>query len=98
MDNMRVTLGEKVQAWLIEKTLPAYMRWYTWRSEAKRRNHKCVWRVYRDGGGGKLITPREMTETRACEWVRAATGGEILHVDFEHRMIFYIGRKPTQAE
>ena len=94
----KITAGEKLQSWLIEKAVPIYLRWYNWRDAQRRRNHKCLWRVYRDGGGGKLVTPKAMTQERAVAWVIAATGGEILHVDFEHRMIFYIGRKPTQAE
>jgi hypothetical protein len=64
-------------------------RYYAWRNERVRRNHKCKWRCYRDGGGGLLITPRAMTQDRAVAWLNRITGGEVFYVDFEHRFIFY---------
>jgi hypothetical protein len=85
----KISVGERTQAWLMEKFLPTYMRYYTWRVARMRRTHKCLWRCYRDGGGGQLITPRPMTETRAVAWVSNVANAEVFHVDFEHRMIFY---------
>lgn len=64
-------------------------RYYDWRNRRAKANHKCVWRCYRDGGGGQLITPKPMTEAYAVAWVGRVCNAEVFHVDFEHRMIFY---------
>jgi hypothetical protein len=63
--------------------------WREYRNERARRNHKCLWRCYRDGGGGQLITPRPMTQERAVAWVAHVANAEVFHVDFERRTIFY---------
>lgn len=64
-------------------------RYISWRNDRARRNHKCLWRCYRDGGGGKLITPKPMTEDAAVAWVGRVANAEVFHVDFDSRMIFY---------
>jgi hypothetical protein len=88
-----------MKIWLQMQLMRVLVFYYAWRNarierlnaEIKRR-HKCVWRCYRDGGGGSMVTPRPMTEEKAVEWVSEVAGAEVFHVDFDHRMIFYRSR------
>jgi len=74
-------IGKKATEWLVF--------WHYYREARAKRNHKCLWRCYRDGGGGALVTPKPMTQEHATAWVSRVVNGEVFHVDFEHRMIFY---------
>jgi hypothetical protein len=78
--------------WWQKKLTEALVFYYSWRNARIKRNHKCLWRCYRDGGGGQLVTPKAMTEERAVAWVSRVANVEVYHVDFEHRMIFYRSR------
>lgn len=64
-------------------------RWVAWENARRKRNHKCLWRCYKEGGGGKLITPKPMTQATAVAWLGRVLNVEVTHVDFEYRMIFY---------
>jgi hypothetical protein len=79
----------KFKDWFYWKVTNFLTFWYAWRAVRAKRNHKCLWRCYRDGGGGQLITPKPMTEEHAVAWVGRVANAEVFHVDFEHRMIFY---------
>lgn len=46
-----------------------------------------IWELCRYQGGGKVYTPRAMTEEEATEY--AAALGSILWIDREHGFIFY---------
>lgn len=46
-----------------------------------------IWQLCRYQGGGKVYTPRAMTEEEATEY--AAALGSILWIDREHGFIFY---------
>lgn len=80
---------ETVKSWLQVQYVRLLVFIYEWRVARAKRNHKCLWRCYRDGGGGQLVTPKPMTQERAIAWVGHVVGAEVYHVDFEHRMIFY---------
>jgi hypothetical protein len=79
-----------------DRVTRARNRWRAAQNDRARRNHKCLWRCYRDGGGGQLITPKAMTERRAVAWVAHVVNAEVFHVDFDHRMIFYRTRGNQQ--
>ena len=78
-------------AWLQKKLTDFHVALYSWREVRARRKHKCVWRCYRDGGGGSVNTPKAMSETGAVAWVNR-NHGEVFYVDFDHRFIFYRSR------
>jgi hypothetical protein len=80
---------EKIKAWVSKKVTEWLVFWHYYRAARAKRNHKCLWRCYRDGGGGALITPKPMTQENAVAWVGHVVSAEVFHVDFEHRMIFY---------
>lgn len=86
---IKPTLTERIRAWWGKQLVRVLVAWRTWQNVRARRNHKCLWRCYRDGGGGAYVTPKPMTEDYAVAWVARVLNAEVFYVDFEHRFIFY---------
>jgi hypothetical protein len=80
---------DKIKIWWSLTLTKVFVAYYAWANARAKRKHKCLWRCYRDGGGGQLITPKPMTEERAVAWVARIVHAEVFHVDFDNRMIFY---------
>jgi hypothetical protein len=86
------TAGERFSLFLgtFSHTLQvAYIIWYYARLDRQR---KYLWKCYREGGGGILITPHYMTEDAALRWLKANAGGEVMYIDPAAHFIFYRSR------
>lgn len=56
--------------------------------EIRRRQQRRIWTCVRYMGGGRLITPREMTDEEAQKWLTDMKV-EVMHIDHEYSFIFY---------
>lgn len=64
--------------------------WFVaWRQYRAALAGKVIWRCYRYGGGGTLLTPKAMTEDQATAWLVRVIQGEVAYIDRDHHMIFY---------